>query len=404
MARSIYGEGSIFQTKDGTWKGVIEVGKTDNGNRKRKAFYGKTQKEVKTKIKEFKAELLIRGQADYSKLTLAELLDEWMRTTKRQTVKPTSYDAIECTVNNQINPYIGYLQISEITPRDIQLHINLLTEKGYTYSVIKKAYNAINASLRYAANRDYIRKNPCIDISLPTNIKRDKSDIEFFTDEEVDTIIKSALYRYKTGRYMYKHGYAFVILLNTGMRIGELLALKWKNVDFESKQIYVGETRHQVIQRGQNATVKYAMEDLTPKTKSSNRYIPMNAATEQALMYFKNFGYNNPYVMATNDTGVLRYRNLQRALENILKVNKINHGSLHTFRHTFATMLFKSGTDAKVVSELLGHSDISVTYDIYIHVIESQKRKAVDVLNVLPKLPAFDFKFEITTEQEETAD
>lgn len=400
MARSIYGEGTIFQTNDGTWKGVIELGKTSDGKRKRKAFYGKTQKEVKTKIKEFKTSLLMYGETDIPKLTLAELLHEWMVTVKLHQVKATSYDAIENTVNNQINPYIGYLQISEITPRDIQLHINLLTEKGYTYSVIKKAYNAINASLRFAANRDYIRKNPCIDIQLPVNIKRDKSDIEFFTEEEIDTIIKAALYRYKTGRYMYKHGYAFVILLNTGMRIGELLALKWKNVDLENKYIYVEETRHQAIDRSKGEeNKKYTIIDTSPKTKSSNRYIPINEATEQALMYFKNLGYNNPYVMATNDNGILRYRNLQRALENILEVNKIDHGSLHTFRHTFATMLFKQGVDVKVISELLGHSDISVTYDIYTHVIESQKKKAVDVLNVLPKLPELD-----KSEKEETAD
>ena len=240
MARSIYGEGSIFQTKDGTWKGVLEIGKTSDGKRKRRAFYGKSQKEVKTKIKEFKTELLMYGQTDISKLTLAELLHEWMVTIKRHQVKATSYDAIECTVNNQINPYIGYLQISEITPRDIQMHINLLTEKGYAYSVIKKTYNAINASLRYAANRDYIRKNPCIDIQLPVNIKRDKSDIEFFTDEEIDMIIKSALYRHKTGRYMYKHGYGFVILLNTGMRIGELLDIEIKNIHLEERYMIGG--------------------------------------------------------------------------------------------------------------------------------------------------------------------
>ena len=119
MARSIYGEGTIFQTGDGTWKGVIELGKTSDGKRKRKAFYGRTQKEVKTKIKEFKTSLLMYGQTDVSKLTLAELLHEWMVTVKLHQVKATSYDAIECAVNNQINPYIGYLQISEITPRDI---------------------------------------------------------------------------------------------------------------------------------------------------------------------------------------------------------------------------------------------------------------------------------------------
>jgi site-specific recombinase XerD len=87
--------------------------------------------------------------------------------------------------------------------------------------------------------------------------------------------------------------------------------------------------------------------------------------------------------MANSNTNVVSYRNLHKVMSNILERNKIKHGSLHTLRHTFATRLFKNGVDVKIISELLGHSDISITYDIYTHVIQSQKKKAVDVLDNL---------------------
>ena len=87
--------------------------------------------------------------------------------------------------------------------------------------------------------------------------------------------------------------------------------------------------------------------------------------------------------MANSDKGVLSYRNLHRALANILERNNIDHGSIHSLRHTFATRLFRNGVEVKVISELLGHSDINITYDIYTHVIAEQKRKAVDILDNL---------------------
>lgn len=87
--------------------------------------------------------------------------------------------------------------------------------------------------------------------------------------------------------------------------------------------------------------------------------------------------------MANSNSNVVSYRNLHRMMANILEKNKIEHGSLHTLRHTFATRLFRNGIDIKVISELLGHSDISITYDIYTHIIQAQKKKAVDVLDNL---------------------
>ena len=382
MSNNKRGEGSISQRKDGTWTGRIFLGRDSNGKQKIKAFYGKTKSDVKQQLKAFKeASAKYKCNVAY-KLTFAELLTYWLENVKRNELKTSSFDRLEITINKHIIPLLGYYRIDKLVSADIQAFINNRVDNGFSYSTIKKDYNAINAALRLAVERDYLYKNPCNSVSLPKQIKREKSDIEHFTDSEVNLIVKSAIYKYSTGRYKYKHGYAIILLLNTGMRVGELLALKWHNVNFENKQIYIEETRGQIKDRASEEH-KYISVDRSTKTQSSCRYIPINEKAEEALIYFKSLGYSNSYVMANSDNNVITYRNLFRVLSNILKDNNINHGSLHTLRHTFATNLFKSGVDIKVISELLGHSDISITYNIYTHVIKEQKKKAVEVLDCL---------------------
>lgn len=382
MARREKGDGSISQRKDGTWTGRVFLGYKNDGKQNIKAVYGKTEAEVKKKLKALQKDI-IRFEAQESvKLTFGELLEDWLYNIKFQELKPSSFDRVEATVNNQIIPYIGFLPIQSISMQDIQQFINQLTTKGFSYSSIKKAYNAVNSALKIAVERDYIRKNPCVHIALPKQVQKARSDIEYFSDDEVDAICRGAIERYSTGRYIYKHGYAIIILLNTGMRVGELLALKWHNVDFDKGQIYVAETRGQIKDRT-NSPRKYVVVDRSTKTSCSERYVPINEKTREALLYFKDLNYDNPYVMANSDKGVVAYRNLLRVLENILAKNKIDHGTIHSLRHTFATRLFKNNVDVKVISELLGHSDINITYDIYTHVINEQKQKAVDILNNL---------------------
>ena len=374
------GNGCISQRKDGKWTARIDLGKDENGNRKVKAFYGNSKSEVKQKLKDFQEKNKKYNCNVAYKLTFAELLTYWLENVKRNELKASSYDRLEITINKHIIPLLGYYKIDMLTSADIQSYINSRADNGYSYSTIKKDYHAINAALRLAVERYYLYKNPCNSVSLPKQIKREKSDIEYFSDSEIDLIVKSAIYKYKTGRYKYKHGYAIILLLNTGMRVGELLALKWHNVDFENRQIYIEETRGQIKDRS-NDEQKYISVDRSTKTQSSCRYIPINAKAEEALLYFKSLCYNNSYVMANSDKSVITYRNLFRVLSNILNDNNINHGSLHTLRHTFATKLFKNCIDIKVISELLGHSDISITYNIRTHVIKEQKKKAVDVFD-----------------------
>ncbi len=181
-------------------------------------------------------------------MTVEELTNEWL-STKLYQIKTGSYDRIEATINNQIIPSIGHYQIISVSPDDIQQVINTLVERDYSYSIIHKTYNALNASFNYACDKQYLYQNPVKNIVMPKQKQKQKSDIEFFNDEEVSKIIKLSTEQYKTGKYIYKHGYAFPLLLNTGMRVGELLALKWENVDFEHRQIHIVATRNQVIDR-----------------------------------------------------------------------------------------------------------------------------------------------------------
>ena len=130
------------------------------------------------------------------------MLTYWLENVKRNELKASSYDRLEITINKHIIPLLGYYKIDKLTSADIQSYINSRADNGYSYSTIKKDYHAINAALRLAVERDYLYKNPCNSVSLPKQIKREKSDIEYFSDSEIDLIVKSAIYKYKTGRYI----------------------------------------------------------------------------------------------------------------------------------------------------------------------------------------------------------
>lgn len=384
MAKRDYGEGSISQRKDGTWTARVYCGKSADGKYKIKCIYGKTEKEVKKKLKEFKEELIKFDNVNLPRLTVSDIINDWLKT-KRYEVKPSSFDRIERTVNNLILPRIGFAQASSLAPNHIQQLLNDLADDGYSYSAIKKAYEALNAPFKIAVIRDQLRKNPCETVSVPKNtIDKEDGEVEFYNEEQVALITKGALEQYSNGEYVYKHGRGLIILLNTGMRIGELLALKWSNVDFDKKIIRVMESRGTVIDRNRKEDdKKYKEMDSSTKTKSGSRIIPMNKKAEEALLYFKSLKYKSPYVMANGDNSVIPYKNLQKALKHILEKNNINFGSLHALRHTFATRLFKRGVEVKVVSELLGHSSVKITYDTYIHVIKEQKIEAINILNDL---------------------
>jgi len=246
------GDGSVYQRKDGLWVAQI----TPAPGAKDKYFYGKTETEVKRKLREFKKEIARNDFFEIQKITVGEYMDNWLRTVKVNNLKPKSYDRQEVTLKNQVYRYIGDIQMGTLTVGDVQGMINGLVSEGLSYSTIKKAYNAVNGCFKLALIKGDVVKNPCLGVSLPKNLERQKSDIRFFSDDEIDLICRESVAGYGNGKQIYRLGYAVIVLMYTGMRIGELLGLRWADVDFDKRLITVKGSFVAVRNRDKDAAVK----------------------------------------------------------------------------------------------------------------------------------------------------
>lgn len=320
-------------------------------------------------------------------ITVGEYIKNWLYNIKVNELKPSSFDRIEQTVNHQILPYIGDISLVKLRSDDIQNMINTL-KNTYSYSTIKKAYEGINSCLKYALRKQDIHYNVAECVVIPKNMEKSKNDIHFFTVEEAEKIKNESVSCYRNGKRIYRLGELIIFLINTGLRIGEALALKWSDIDLKKQTVNVRGNVVYVKKRNKDSPKETSgynwKEQNSTKTRSGNRIVPLNSEATRALISLK--GINGRYdLVFSNAKGNRIYaRNVDRMFRAILKRCSINPTGVHTLRHTFASCLFAKGVDVKTVSELLGHSEVGITYDTYIHLIQEQHITAVEVLeNVL---------------------
>lgn len=382
MSRRENGEGSISQRKDGTWTGRIDIGRTPDGKRKVKAVYGKTEREVKVKLKEIRNSLIRDEFLDSQTITVKKYVEDWLVTYKKNEVKPKTYDYIEMIFNNYVLPNIGQLQLQSVTHDDVQRMINKLSEADYAYSTIRKVYIYSNNIFDLARKRRDIKDNPCDFVVLPKVKEKSVSDIVYYNENDIAKIKEVALQKYSNGKYVYRYGWAIILMLYTGLRAGEACALRWENIDFEAKTLYVDSNITIVKDRDANSTKRNKLVEGSPKSRSSERRIPLADMAVEALKYFKEVSIGDKYVITKQSGNLLDHHTLDDTFYLIIdKACPNKKYGVHALRHTFASMLFKKGVDVKTVSEILGHKDTSITYNIYIHIIDDQKKKAVAQLN-----------------------
>ena len=190
--RRDYGSGSISQRKDGTWTARMIIGTNESGKPKVKAFYGKTEREVKKKLKEFEKELHKNDGTVVQKNTVESYMHNWLYSVKANELKPKSFDRLEQTIKYQIIPYIGGLQVAALQADDVQKLVNTLKVEGKSYSTIKKAYDAINECFRTGMIKKTVVGNPALGVAVPAKKTFAKSKIKCYTKEEATCLSFSA--------------------------------------------------------------------------------------------------------------------------------------------------------------------------------------------------------------------
>ena len=383
MARSkgmLYGDGSVYQRADGYWVAKYRPAPTA----KIKYLYAKTEREAKRKLQDFKnqASTIIMNAPE--KALLIDYLRHWMNLYKRPTVKQATFDRLDAVMRNQIEPYFRYRILKDISSDEFQMFINSLIEDGFSYSVVKKSYDILNSCLQHAFLKGDIPKNPMILVQGPSPAKFEHKQVRALTEKEESTLFQELESTWSTGKPKYSCKDAFIVMVNTGLREGEMVALDWDDIDFDRQSIRVRKTAITVKERAEDGrlTGKCHQEiQWTPKTKAGNREVPINMRALAALKRLHAANRGSPYVLSTKTKNRSMVNVLYKQLKRAADRCGIYGVSPHTLRHTFATRLFERGANVKDVSALLGHSSVTITYNTYIHVMRERKDGVVALLD-----------------------
>ena len=370
-----------YRAKEGRYESRIMY------NGKRKSVYGESVSEVKKKVKRLQQEIN-KGNIISKNIRLNVAMEAYLADIKKCKVKATTYDRVESTFKYHIKDEpLGRMQLGAITAQDIQKLLSDQCEKGLSTSSIKKIYNLLGEFFRYATAIREIGWNPMSLVEMPhaSKIQYESKEMEVLDALEMKQVVSIAEEIGKDGQPCYRYGEAIVLLLLTGLRSGELRGIHIKDIDFKQCVLHV-HTNVVYAKDRENGGIQYIIGDV--KTKKSIREIPLNDRAILAIQRLLNTTYNpeTGFLLCTSNGKIVTHSHLQRCYSAILKSAGIQHMGMHSTRHSFATAVLKDAEDKgqiKEVSELLGHSDVSVTYEHYIKASNEDKRNLVNQLSKL---------------------
>ena len=380
--------GKAFKRTDDRWGGTVWY-MDEKGERKRKSFSGTTKAEVTKKMTDYVAAFNDALQeSDESRKTLKESMTHWLQVFKFPSVERTTYDRCECTVEHQIFPMLGEKVICDITAADLKEVINYWMNEGYAYTTVKKVYIVLNEYFRYLTQQEILTKNPMNSVPMikksnfmAVQNREDLSTQEtvtVFTPEEIEKFKAKAFNTYSNGKPKYQQPAAYILMLNTGLRTGELLGLLNSDINLERRYLEVRQNVKEVCRReGTEYIPGREVKFGKTKTATSKRRVPLNGAAEQAVEKLRQeryFGPNSPLV--SDERGdYTRPVNFRKRYYRILKAAGIDQKGLHSLRHHFATQLINGvkqpdGTikalSPRQVADLLGHSTSQITEMYYV--------------------------------------
>ena len=287
--------------------------------------------------------------------------EEWLKY-KKNTVKKSTYYNYSYSVEKYLYPKFADQDITQI--KDYNDFIEKLTD-----TLAPKTVRDIITKLKEIINFYEEEHNTKLNIKKMSLPKLNKKGIQILSNKE-----KQKLEKYCIEQNSLK-SLGILICLNTGLRIGEVCALRWENIDFESKKIHIEKTIERIYSKEENKTI--VIID-TPKSITSVRTIPINSKLYNILKQIRGKSKKTDFVLAGSSEHYVEPRNYQYHFKEILKRSKVKKYKFHTLRHTFATNCIEAGMDIKSLSEILGHADVSITLNIYVHSSDKIKRKYLE--------------------------
>lgn len=305
------------------------------------------------------------------------LYKDWIYTwllEKKDYIKESTYANYSNNIFNHIIPKLGNYYLNELNHKVIQDFLLELSKNGrkdnnggLAEKTIKDITIIIKGSIKKGINEDKIKH-----IELTFNYPKDNKENKLYvlTKREQNKITNYVLENINS------RNIGLLISLYSGIRIGELCALKWEDVDFKKNCLTINKTIQRVYIKDKNKNISKVIIT-TPKTKNANREIPINKDFLEILKKVKSD--KNHYILTGNEK-YIEPRTYRKYFNKVLAKLKIKHFNFHSLRHTFATNCISLGVDYKTVSELLGHANVNITLNLYVHPRYSQKKKCIDLV------------------------
>ena len=375
------GEGNIRKRKDGRWEGRYTAGHDPvTGKQIFKNVLGKTQNEVKEKLQKA---LVEAGQVDFTKsgqYTVGTWMDTWFENVAKIKVRPSSHQTYKGYIDNHIKPNIGKIPLEKLTTMDLQkFYRKLLTKgrverieskeqpKGLSAKTVRNINQVISSAMDLAVAQKIILTNPTNACELP---KVEHQEMQTIPAEQLQAFLDEAR---ATGVYE-----MYYIELATGLRRGELLGLKWTDIDWKNGIIKV---------RRQIARVDGQIVEAPLKTKNSYRAVTISQQAIEVLREQKR-KTNDQYVFPSPNVGPISPDSVNNMLKRVLERAGIPKVRFHDLRHTFATIALQNGVDIKTVSGMLGHFSAGFTLDTYAHVTTSAQKEAANTMGGVLRVAA----------------
>lgn len=377
-------EYSVKIRKDGTLEAKI----WNPFQKKQCSVYAKNTTELKRKIRDKIVENA-QQEINITNDTVEQYISKWLYTYKIKTVKRSTFDISEKMFLRYINPELGQKKFKDVTDTDLQRLLNKTSETK-AFSTVKKLRETINQCWKFAYNRKDIKKDLLITLQMPREeyCGKKTKKICVYSEKEIKQMYDAMIYYYNKSRY-YRIAPIFIFLVNTGLRIGEALSLKFEDIDLENQTVSINKTLSRVKIRedlpdDDERSYEYIITE--PKTPTSIRIVDLNKTAVWALKEIdrRNKDKNivkSEFVFSSEWGNFFNPRSIEDTMKRVCNRAEIEYYGLHSLRHTFASRCFMKGVPVEVVSKILGHSSPAITTKVYIHIMPHMKRDAVFMLD-----------------------